>query len=83
MEDENGMGCITTDSDACLATTWGDELAEGFSADRGNRVARNAVTSMDVMKAARDQSTLRTYHDTYGVSLKTAKTVTNQRHSGR
>jgi bleomycin hydrolase len=38
---------------------------------------------MDVMKAARDQSTLRTYHDTYGVSLKTAKTVTNQRHSGR
>ena len=66
-----------------IATAWESELAGSFGHDRANRVARNAVTSMDVMKAARDPQALRRYHDTYGVSLKAAKTVTNQRQTGR
>ena len=53
-----------------------------FATDRANRVARNAVTSMDVMAAARDYNRMRTYHDTYSVELKTAN-ITNQCHSGR
>ena len=60
-----------------------DALTEAFGQDRANRVARNAVTSADVHKAARNPVTMRAYRDTFGVSLKAAKTVTNQRRSGR
>ena len=59
------------------------ELTAAFPAERANRIARNAVTSDNVHKAARNPVTMRAYADTFGVSLKTAKTVTNQRHSGR
>ena len=60
-----------------------DALAGAFGADRANAIARNAVTSMGVNKAARNPVAMRAYADTFGVSLKAAKTVTNQRHSGR
>lgn len=60
-----------------------DELTEAFGSDRANAVARNATTSMGVNKAARNPVAMRAYTDTFGVSLKSAKTVTNQRHSGR
>ena len=60
-----------------------DELTEAFGSDRANAVARNATTSMGVNKAARNPVAMRAYTDTFGVSLKSAKTDTNQRHSGR
>ena len=60
-----------------------DELGAAFGGVRANRIARNAVTSDGVVKAARNPVAMRTYTDTYGVSLKAAKTVTNQRQSGR
>ncbi|MGI6231167.1 MAG: aminopeptidase C [Tractidigestivibacter sp.] len=63
--------------------SWAAEKGKSFSADRANRVARNAVTSMNVMAAARDVSRMRTYHDTYGVMLAHTGNVTNQRQSGR
>lgn len=66
-----------------VGTEAADDLTRSFSADRANRVARNAVTSMNVHAAARDVSTLRTYHDTFGVSRRRTGKVTNQRHSGR
>lgn len=66
-----------------IAPETADELTRSFSADRANRVARNAVTSMNVHAAARNVSTLRTYHDTFGVSRVRTGKVTNQRHSGR
>ena len=59
------------------------ELAAAFGRERANRIARNAVTSADVHKAARSPITMRTYTDTFGVSLPAAKTVCNQRQSGR
>ena len=59
------------------------ELATSFADSRGNRIARNAVTSMDVFAAARNPVAMRTYTDTYGVAVRTPKTVTNQRQSGR
>ena len=43
----------------------------------------NAVTSMNVHAAARDVTTMRTYHDTFAVSRARTGKVTNQRHSGR
>lgn len=58
-------------------------LTAEFGSKRANRIARNAVTSADVNKAARNPVTMRTYTDTFGVSLNSAKTVTNQRQSGR
>ena len=54
-----------------------------FGRDRANRIARNSVTSMDVMAAARNPVSMRTYEDTYGVAVRAPKTVTNQRQSGR
>lgn len=60
-----------------------DALTASFSADRANRVARNAVTSMNVHPAARSVSALRTYRDTFSVSRPRTGKVTNQRHSGR
>ncbi len=63
--------------------SWATSKNKSFSADRANRVARNAVTSAGVMAAARDISVMRGYSDTYGVMVpKTAK-VCNQRQSGR
>lgn len=59
------------------------ELAQVFGASRGNRIARNAVTSMDVFAAARNPASMRAYKDTYGITVKTPRTVTNQRQSGR
>lgn len=59
------------------------QLAQDFSASRANRIARNAVTSSDVLKAARNPTTMRTYVDTFGVSRARAGAVTNQRQSGR
>lgn len=60
-----------------------DALTDGFASSRANRIARNAVTSMGIAAAARDQRAVRAYKDTYGVSLKAAKTVTHQDKSGR
>ena len=60
-----------------------DALTEAFGSDRANAIARNATTSMGVNKAARNPVAMRAYTDTFGVSLKAAKTVTNQRRSGR
>lgn len=59
------------------------ELTAGFADSRANRIARNAVTSMNIAQAARNPTAMRAYTDTFGVSLKTATTVTNQRSSGR
>ena len=59
------------------------DFARMFSGNRANRIARNAVTSSDVLKAARNPTTMRTYHDTYGISRKRTGQVTNQRQSGR
>ena len=60
-----------------------NDLTASFSADRANRVARNAVTSMNIHPAARNVSALRTYRDTFGVSRPRTGKVTNQRSSGR
>ena len=51
--------------------------------DRANRIARNSVTSMDVMAAARDVTAMRSYTDTYGISIPKTGDITNQRQSGR
>lgn len=66
-----------------IDTGWAREQGGTFGTERANRVARNAVTSMNVMAAARDYTRMRTYHDTYGVSIKRVGEVTNQRQSGR
>ena len=60
-----------------------NELTNEFASVRANRVARNAVTALNVVEASVDRRQARNYQDTFGVSLKTAKTVTGQRHSGR
>lgn len=59
------------------------EFSRVFSESRANRIARNAVTSSDIVKAARNPSAMRTYRDTYGISRKRTGQVTNQRQSGR
>ena len=64
-------------------TAWAQERNAAFGADRANRVARNAVTSADVMAAARDTTKMRTYSDTFGVTVPKTAEVTNQRQSGR
>lgn len=74
---------MTDYSAGAIAPERSDELTASFSADRANRVARNAVTSMNVHAAARDVSHMRTYHDTFCVSRVRTGKVTNQRHSGR
>jgi bleomycin hydrolase len=60
-----------------------DSLTASFPTDRANRAARNAVCSLNVTEAAVDRARARSYHDTFGIELKSAKTVTGQRHSGR
>ncbi len=74
---------MTDYTPGAIAPERADELTASFSADRANRVARNAVTSMNVHAAARDVTTMRTYHDTFAVSRARTGKVTNQRHSGR
>ena len=59
------------------------QFAYDFSSSRANCIARNAVTSSNVLKAARNPTTMRTYHDTFGISRKRTGSVTNQRQSGR
>lgn len=66
-----------------VSPTTAASLGEGFAASRANRVARNAVTSSDVLKAARNPIAMRSYNDTYGISLRRPGAVTNQRSSGR
>ena len=74
---------MTDYTPGAIAPERADELTASFSADRANRVARNAVTAMNVHAAARDVTTMRTYHDTFAVSRARTGKVTNQRHSGR
>lgn len=70
-------------STGSIDPSWADAQREAFVKNRANRVARNAVTSDNVWKAARDVSHMRTYHDTFSVSRPRTGGVTNQRHSGR
>ena len=60
-----------------------NRLTEAFAGDRANRNARNAVCALNVVEASVDRARARAYHDTFGVKLKTPRTVTGQRHSGR
>ena len=62
---------------------WAAQEASDFAQSRANRIARNAVTATNVMQAARDTSAMRTYHDTYGISVPKTAEITNQRQSGR
>ena len=59
-----------TSSSTCLSHEWAATCFNSFTSNRANRIARNAVTSMDVMAAARDISVMPTYHDTFGIKLK-------------
>lgn len=84
------MDSTTVQNDLCDRVPGGavdperiNALTEGFASSRANRIARNAVTSMGIAAAARDQRACRAYKDTYGVSLEAAKTVTHQHKSGR
>ena len=77
MADKNGTAA------GAISADWARERNESFSAERTNRVARNAVTAHGVMSSARDISRMRTYHDTYGISRRKTGEVTNQRQSGR
>lgn len=80
----NDKNASAAASDATTVdAAWAHQQATNFSADRANRIARNAVTSMDVMPAARDYNHMRTYHETYSVELPHTGDITNQRHSGR
>lgn len=72
-----------TSSSTCLSHEWAATCFNSFTSNRANRIARNAVTSMDVMAAARDISVMPTYHDTFGIKLKHTGDITNQKHSGR
>lgn len=69
--------------DAALDPAVVRQQCADFSRSRANRVARNAVTSDGIVKAARNPVALRAYQDTYAVKLRTATTVTNQEQSGR
>lgn len=62
---------------------WALQEGADFQASRANRIARNAVTAAGVMQAARDTSVMRTYHDTYGITVPKTAEITNQRQSGR
>jgi bleomycin hydrolase len=69
--------------DPAVDPAWADARAASFARSRANRVARNAVTSMNVTAAARDVARLRRFNDTYTVSVKRTGKPTNQRRSGR
>ncbi|OFK24883.1 aminopeptidase C [Olsenella sp. HMSC062G07] len=70
-------------AEGSVRTDWAARQGEAFSAERANRVARNAVTSMNVMAAARDVTKMRSYHDSFAVSIRRTGEVTYQRQSGR
>lgn len=70
-------------TDGNISCSWADGLTRDFPKERANRVARNSVTSMDVMAAARDISKMRAYTDTYGIAIPKTGDITNQRQSGR
>lgn len=72
-----------TEPSQAVSPSWAEGEHEAFLANRANRVARNAVTSSNVYKAARNASVMRTYHDTYSVSIPKTGSVTDQRQSGR
>lgn len=76
-------GAATASVTTTVDAAWAHQQATSFSTDHANRIARNAVTSMDVMPAARDYNHMRTYHETYSVELPHTGDITNQRHSGR
>lgn len=71
------------ESPQAVSPSWAHDQHDAFLDSRANRVARNAVTSSNVFKAARNASVMRTYHDTYSVSIPKTGNVTNQRQSGR
>lgn len=66
-----------------LDPDWAAQQNQEFQESRANHIARNAVTATNVMQAARDTSVMRTYHDTYGISISKTGDITNQRQSGR
>jgi bleomycin hydrolase len=66
-----------------VKATWSDTQQETFLSSRANVIARNAVVSSGINAAARNSSTMRSYHDTFSVSRKRVGKITNQRHSGR
>ena len=70
-------------SEVTIDPKWAAKQQKAFSKDRANRIARNSVTSMDVMAAARDVTAMRSYTDTYGISIPKTGDITNQRQSGR
>ncbi|MCH4054072.1 MAG: peptidase C1 [Atopobiaceae bacterium] len=85
MSENETQGPATAGAAAAGAidAAWAAERGAAFARSRANRVARNAVTSMDVMPAARDISRMRTYASVYEVSLKRTGKPTNQMQSGR
>ena len=46
-------------AEATIDPKWAAKQQKAFGKDRANRIARNSVTSMDVMAAARDVTALR------------------------
>ena len=66
-----------------LSVAWAAALAEGFAAERANRVARNAVTAEGVAKTVRDPVAMRAYARPFDVSLAAPANVTNQKSTGR
>lgn len=82
--EENGARHLIKVQDASpVEPTLAATMGAAFAGDRANAVARNAVTSMDVLAAARNPTAMRTYSDTYGVSLPRTGEVTHQNHTGR
>lgn len=73
----------TTNTPTPVQPQWANKQKDVFLGSRANRIARNAVTAINVMQAARDSSIMRGYHDTYGVNVPKTATITNQRQSGR
>ena len=78
-----GTGRDMGRDEIAVDTEWAAERNAAFSTERANRIARNAVTSANVMAAARDATVMRTYRDTFGITVPRTAEVTNQRQSGR
>ena len=60
-----------------------NEQTLAFADDRGNRVARNAVTMQNLSATARTPLTMREYQPTFNVRVPRTGKVCNQRQSGR
>ena len=65
-----------------ITKTWLKKQEKAFMADRANRVAMDAVTSVGVMESAKRPDAFRTDLHAYSVSLPQTG-ITNQKHSGR